>query len=205
MNQPQNITFDKIKLSGWTMYVNAEFPSKTIETLIAPENFNGVRGPFKEVPASKYARVYKGEISFKGKTHILYIKQFLYRSVIDFMRNHQDAPFFLTMAWGPPHMPYKPPAGYDRVTAEDIIWRENVPEAKRSEKRTVNQLTGYYGLCEALDDAMGRVLDFLDESGLAENTLVLFTSDHGDCHGSHGPVFLPGHRDVTQFAGSFSR
>ena len=87
MNQPQNITFDKIKLSGWTMYVNTAFPSNSIETIIAPENFNGVRGPFKEVPASKYARVYKGEISFKGKTHILYIKQFLYRSVIDFVKH----------------------------------------------------------------------------------------------------------------------
>ena len=104
---------------------------------------------------------------------------------IDFMNQNREGPFFLTMAWGPPHQPYRPAEGFDRVTESDLIWRDNVPEAKRSEERTINQLVGYYGLCETLDHATGRLLDFLDESGLAENTLVVFTSDHGDCHGSH--------------------
>lgn len=87
MNTPQNITFDKIKLSGWTMYVNTVFPSKALETLLTRQEFDGVRGPFEEIMASKFARVRKGEISFNGQVHKLYVKQFFYRSAVDFLKH----------------------------------------------------------------------------------------------------------------------
>ena len=45
---------------------------------------------------------------------------------------------------------------------------------------------GYYGLCSALDDNVGRLLKALDENGVASDTIVLFTADHGDLLGSHG-------------------
>lgn len=45
---------------------------------------------------------------------------------------------------------------------------------------------GYYGLVTALDDNVGRLLAALDRVGLTEDTLVLFTSDHGDALGEHG-------------------
>lgn len=44
----------------------------------------------------------------------------------------------------------------------------------------------YYGMVSQLDDAIGRVLAHLEELGLAQNTLVIFTSDHGDTCGGHG-------------------
>lgn len=88
MSQPQReISFDKIKLSGWTLYVNAAFPSRDVESLIAQPDFNGVRGPFEEVVASRFARVHKGTVSFKGIAHNLYVKQFLYRSTVDFLKH----------------------------------------------------------------------------------------------------------------------
>jgi arylsulfatase A-like enzyme len=105
---------------------------------------------------------------------------------IDFMKQRQDAPFFLFLAWGPPHMPYVPPEGYDRFRPEDLEWRPNVPDEMREDAQTIKQLCGYYGLCEALDHEVGRLTEFLGQSGLADNTLVLFTADHGDMHGCHG-------------------
>ena len=45
---------------------------------------------------------------------------------------------------------------------------------------------GYYAHCTALDRCVGDVLKTLDEAGLAENTIVVFTSDHGEMFGSHG-------------------
>ena len=87
MIQPLNISFDKIKVAGWTMHVNTAFPAKTLETLVPAENFDGVRGPFEEVIASKFARVCKGAISFNGRIHNLYIKQFFYRSPADFLKH----------------------------------------------------------------------------------------------------------------------
>jgi len=88
MDQPERkISFDKIELSGWTAHLNTSFPSKALETVVSEKDFNGVRGPFEEVAASKFAKVCKGAISFKGRTHNLYIKQYLYRSVGDFLKH----------------------------------------------------------------------------------------------------------------------
>src|SRR5207244_9584863 len=47
-------------------------------------------------------------------------------------------------------------------------------------------LSGYYAHCAALDDCVGQLLTTLEETGLDRNTIVLFTSDHGDMLGSHG-------------------
>jgi arylsulfatase A-like enzyme len=51
-----------------------------------------------------------------------------------------------------------------------------------------NVIAEYYGLTTWVDDTMGRMLRVLDEVGLAESTIVIFTSDHGDNLGSHGLV-----------------
>jgi arylsulfatase A-like enzyme len=51
-----------------------------------------------------------------------------------------------------------------------------------------NVIAEYYGLTTWLDDTLGRMLDVLDRTGLAENTILVFTSDHGDYLGSHGRV-----------------
>jgi len=105
---------------------------------------------------------------------------------IEFMKRHAREPFLLFLSYGPPHMPYNPPEDFRRVKPEDLKWRPNVPENMRRDERTIRELCGYYGLCETLDHEVGRLMGFLEKSGLAEDTIVFFTSDHGDCHGSHG-------------------
>lgn len=69
------------------MHLNTAFPTKALETLVSAEDFDRLRGPFEEVMASKFARVYKGAISFNGQIHKLYVKQYLYRSVVDFLKH----------------------------------------------------------------------------------------------------------------------
>jgi arylsulfatase A-like enzyme len=54
---------------------------------------------------------------------------------------------------------------------------------------TKNAIAGYYGLCSSLDEELSRLLKFLEDEGLASNTLVVFTADHGDMLGSHGAYF----------------
>ena len=61
-----------------------------------------------------------------------------------------------------------------------------MPSELRNDPRVRRRLAGYYGLCESLDHELGRLMKALDELGLAENTQVVFTSDHGDMHASHG-------------------
>lgn len=103
---------------------------------------------------------------------------------IDFMRRNQDQPFACFLSWGPPHTPFRPPDAHDLYELGEIVLRGNVPA--EHEARARKDLAGYYGLCESLDHEMGRLLAFLDESGLRDNTLLIFTSDHGELAGSHG-------------------
>jgi len=105
---------------------------------------------------------------------------------IEFMKQNRQRPFFCYLSWGPPHMPYNPPASHKRYDPDKLAWRPNVPPAMQRDKKTRKHLAGYYGLCESLDHEMGRLLAALDELKIADNTLVVFTSDHGDMHGSHG-------------------
>lgn len=104
---------------------------------------------------------------------------------IEFIREHASRPFFLCVSWGPPHPPRKPPPPFEsQLDASKLVLRGNVPSG--SAERTRNALTGYYGLCAALDANVGRLMRALDEAGASSDTIVVFTSDHGDMAGSHG-------------------
>lgn len=67
---------------------------------------------------------------------------------------------------------------------DQIRLRPNVPLGRADEAR--QQLAGYYRLIANLDANVGRLLDYLDDLGVSEDTLVVFTSDHGEMGGSHG-------------------
>jgi arylsulfatase A-like enzyme len=105
-----------------------------------------------------------------------------------YLRDHATSgkPFLLLLAWGPPHSPYQtaPPEYRAKYRADTIRLRPNVPDAMEQKARTA--LAGYYAHCTALDHCVGDLLKTLNETGLADNTLVVFTSDHGDLLGSHG-------------------
>ncbi len=92
----------------------------------------------------------------------------------------KDKPFLMWLAWGPPHNPYEtaPQKYRDLYKPEDIQLSPNVPPERREKAR--RELAGYYAHCTALDDAFQQLLKALEESGLAQNTIVVFTSDHGD-------------------------
>merc|ERR1712000_510738 len=90
--------------------------------------------------------------------------------------------FFLFLSYLEPHHQnhlddYPPPDGYrERYTAKWIP-----PDLAALGGSTHQHLAGYYGMVKRLDEAFGRLLDTLKSLGLAENTIVLFTSDHA-CH-----------------------
>ena len=95
-------------------------------------------------------------------------------------------PFCAFLSWGPPHSPYKTAPEQDQAlyARREITLPDNVPEAQR--EQALRDLRGYYGHCTALDRCFGRLLDYLDQLGLSDNTIIVFTSDHGDHVGSHG-------------------
>lgn len=101
-------------------------------------------------------------------------------------RREKDNPFLAMLSWGPPHNPYQTaPEKYQKMfKAEDIILRPNVPE--KNAQNAKKDLAGYYAHIAALDDCMGGLVDTIQKAGIAENTILVFTSDHGDMIGSQG-------------------
>ncbi len=107
---------------------------------------------------------------------------------IDYIKNHKESgkPFFLTIAPHPPHPPFTDscsPKGYPEKVPENIKWSPNVTE---DDPRRDVQMRYYLAMAQNVDDNLGRLLTYLDESGTADNTILIFTSDHGEMFGSHG-------------------
>jgi len=106
---------------------------------------------------------------------------------IRFMEGCKDRPFFCFLSWGPPHTPYKEhPAEY-AYKAADIVLRPNVPAGAADAAR--GTLKNYFAHCTAMDHQVGRLLKALERNGLAGNTLVVFSADHGDMHRSHNLTY----------------
>ncbi len=123
-----------------------------------------------------------------------------------------DAPFFLQMSFPDPHHPFTPPGKYwdmydpDEMELPASFGKSDLPPIRamreameqgtdprdnqnpfavtEAEARAIIALT--YGMITMIDDAVGRVLKQLEDLGLAEDTVVIFTSDHGDYMGDHG-------------------
>lgn len=142
----------------------------------------------------------------------------------DLLLEHLDAraadarPFFAVLSVQPPHTPYTAPAEFARHhRMGEVRLRPNVPDIPRVTERARRDLAGYYAMIENLDWNVGRVLDKLHASGLIENTHILFFSDHGDMHGSHGrwqkstpweesiriPFIMAGMKPHTRHTGMF--
>ena len=103
-------------------------------------------------------------------------------AAIHYVNDHQQDPFFLFLSYIEPHHQnnlddYPPPDGYrGRYTGKHIP-----PDLAALGGSTHAHLGGYYGMIKRLDEALGRLLDALKSLDLLDNTIVLFTSDHG-CH-----------------------
>jgi len=95
-------------------------------------------------------------------------------------------PFLLVVSWGPPHNPYEtaPREFSDLYDPTSLKLRPNVPPEAAAEAREC--LAGYYAHCSALDACMGDLNEALRRRGIDDDTIFVFTSDHGDMLGSHG-------------------
>ena len=114
----------------------------------------------------------------------------------------QDQPFALFLSWGPPHDPW------DRknVRADDLALFEQTKLPRRPNyseqsdpyadnwarlpENYPQQIDGfqqtYYAQTAGIDRNVGRIMQALEEQGLADNTILVFTSDHGEMFGAHG-------------------
>lgn len=127
---------------------------------------------------------------------------------IELLRQHQDEPFFLAVGFFRPHTPYVAPKKYfdlypletlrlpyapngDRDDIPTAAFAHNcpVPNYNLDESTLLKATQAYYACVSFVDAQVGRLMQTLDELGLAENTIVVFWSDHGYHLGEHNGIW----------------
>ncbi|PAU64768.1 choline-sulfatase [Pseudomonas sp. PIC25] len=135
------------------------------------------------------------EVVFKAQ-------QYLY----DHVRGDDTRPFCLTVSMTHPHDPYTIPAEYwNRYQDDDIpLPRQTIPQAEQDPhsqrllkvidlwdkplppEKIRDARRAYFGACSYIDDNIGKLLGTLEACGLADDTLIVFSGDHGDMLGERG-------------------
>ena len=106
-------------------------------------------------------------------------------SALDFVKKNKDRPFALTLTFREPHAPYAPTPAEDAAPFKNLD--PTIPKFPGLNEKQVKKLTvEYYSSIHSVDRNLGRLLVALEEMGLLENTIILFTSDHGYMIGHHG-------------------
>jgi arylsulfatase A-like enzyme len=126
------------------------------------------------------------------------------KQTIEAIKRLKDKPFSITCSFHFPHSPILPTEPYYsmyppkdmHVPASIDDDMTNSPYAGANGRKHLSEyrdkdkikymISNYYGLIKEIDDWTGKILKTLDDNGLAENTLVIFVSDHGEMLGSHG-------------------
>ena len=115
---------------------------------------------------------------------------------VDYIRNaggryrQAGQPFALFVAHNPPHMPFHQVPGqylapYDGIETADLLNRPNLAGDQRGDKAR-SSVRNYFAAITGIDQQFARILAALEQEGLADDTIVIFTSDHGEMMGSHG-------------------
>ena len=141
----------------------------------------------------------KGEPSYStdGADEKSFSTDYQFGKMLSFIDNHinsdKEQPFMMMLSLSDPHGPDTVRAPYDTMYADvDFklphtynvdpkqapIWAK--PDLKQ------NKMANYYGMIKLIDDNMARLFSKLKQTKLLDNTIIIFTSDHGDLKGEHG-------------------
>jgi len=140
----------------------------------------------------------------RGKTTYQYFDEQRIPKACEYLRQHaksQDRPFAAVLGLTLPHCPFIAPKELYGYYAKHV----DLPRIEQDQPATIRRFrevrgiltppsehqirvarAAYYGMCEHVDSLIGQALDTLEQTGLAENTLVVYTTDHGEMAGDHG-------------------
>ncbi len=160
--------------------------------------------------AFDFAPQYQGENIGPGwSTELQYDEETHFRA-LEYLRHAPDRPFMLTVSYTNPHPPYQVPKKYWDIYKDADLPLPQYPEGMdaaysdfdrafirwygldrkdiRDPKHLLAMRRGFAALAHYVDDKLGELLDVLEEQGLRDNTVVIFTSDHGEMLGEKGLI-----------------
>ncbi len=168
--------------------------------------FHGYRKWLEEKNPELCARMIREGRGVKNVPQELHLTHWAAERTINFIENSGEQPWFACMSVFDPHNPYdRGPQKYmDKIKVENIpaplssdLGRKPEAHLREShggymgdfqnftEQDIIDMRRGYYSTLELLDDEVGRVFEHLEKNGQFDNTLIIFTSDHGDMLGDH--------------------
>jgi len=200
--------FDHVELvTGHTDAASGHYVHWLREHGVDPD---GVRGPASAPERYEgWSQVYRSCLP-PELYHTSYVAERACRQIERFVG--ESRPFLLQVSFPDPHHPFGPPGEYyDRHHPSSIVlpesWHDDLADApphlqaiassvgvqafpvqpfRPTEDQYRHAVAAELGMIELIDDAVARVLTTLDAHGLTDETLVVFTSDHGDVMGDHG-------------------
>ncbi|MCZ6874712.1 MAG: sulfatase-like hydrolase/transferase [bacterium] len=218
--------FDDVKLTiGHGDFVRGHYQTWLAEHHPAPHTLRGAKHALPAERPLSISQAWRTQVP-EELYPTTYITDQTVKYLKRYATTDSEAPFFLFCSFPDPHHPFVPPGRYfDRYTPNDIpvspVWNNphqhtpphvqalvkelGTPEAVRhtpvafavDAEQTREAIALTYGMISMIDDGVGRILDTLEQQGLANHTVVLFTSDHGDLMGDHqlmlkGPYHFQG-------------
>lgn len=139
-----------------------------------------------------------------------HMASFFAQEAVEFIRSQHEKnqPFGMVLSFYGPHLPVAPPRPWDEKYSldqcplppnhHDALEKKPIEQKNNAvcymlpnweESQFRDYIRRYYGYCAYIDKQIGRVLDTLTECGLDDNTIVIFTSDHGDMIAAHGFIY----------------
>ncbi len=185
-------------ISHYDAYLESELAKRGIE------DYN----PYKHVPEGKiWLQVKEGIANINPLPEEIIPEHWMTSEALKFMDDQKtsrpDDPFFLHLSYFPPHHPYMPVKKYAEMYLNNVSeldlppnydherlqrWCKNgkmTPDSlSRDDVKYLRAL--YFGFMTQLDAALGNLFEGMKERDLLENTIIVFTSDHGDNLGEHG-------------------
>jgi arylsulfatase A-like enzyme len=111
------------------------------------------------------------------------------RTALEWLGSTPPEPFFLWMHYTEPHGPYQPTPPYDKMFDPADNPKTSTMGSEAKEKRVSGAIARYDGSIRRTDHAIRRLLAGFREMGYSKNTLLVFTTDHGESFGEHGYYF----------------
>jgi arylsulfatase len=162
-------------------------------------------GAYEEIYAQRRQPEYRDQATAIVNTLAAdeYVDYWIGQNTWEYLARDHDRPFFVWCGFCGPHPPWDPPEPYASMYDQDSIplppllhaRQQHVPgEAQRRSRfdgedgeRLIRKIIAYYwGMMTFIDDMVGRLMRTMTERGLWENTLLIFTTDHGEMLGDYG-------------------
>jgi len=136
------------------------------------------------------------DYGIKGSNSFNFTTDFLTQKTIEFITKERDKPFCYMVSLPDPHGPNTVRAPYDTMYTHFDFQKPKtafkdttgLPTWAKMSKKTINshQMAQYFGMVKCIDDNVGKIVDALKKTNQLSNTIIVFTSDHGDLCGEHG-------------------